>query len=285
MKAFAQWFVYGNLWVSVCAAALTWLTYFEQALPVQFTVVCFVFFSTLIIYNMNMISGLKALRVKGTDSHRHHWCINNEKTLKAFTVIGIIGASICFVNLNVDSWVALIPFVLAAVLYVVPLIGKRGSGTRLREFGLNKIFTIAIVWAAVTVVLPLVNAQGVSMLYDLSFWLNFFARAIFIFAITLPFDIRDLKNDKKINVQTIPMVFGIGTTIRMSMVLLALYGSVSLYAAESIYLGIGHLTAALITAGLVMLTNPKRSDMFYSFTLEGTMVMLPLSVYLFSLLR
>ena len=232
-----------------------------------------------------MLNGLTVLREKGTESHRHHWCIDNEKTLKFFTVIGIVGASIFFVNLSVESWMALVPFVLAAVLYVVPLIGKRGSGTRLREFGLNKIFTIAIVWAAVTVVLPMVNAMGVSVLKDQTFWLNFLARAIFIFAITLPFDIRDLTNDKKINVRTIPMVFGVGKTIRMSMVLLAVYGSVSLYAADSIYLGMGHLTAALITAGLVMLTNPNRSDMFYSFTLEGTMVMLPLSVYLFSLLR
>lgn len=285
MRAFAQWFVYGNLWVSVCAAVLTGLTYFEQSISIQFIVIGFVFFSTLIIYNMNMISGLKALCEKGTESDRHHWCINNETTLKAFTVIGIVGASICFVNLSVDSWLVLVPFVLAAVLYVVPLIGKRGSGTRLREFGLNKIFTIAIVWAAVTVVLPMVNAQGVSVLSSQSFWLNFLARAIFIFAITLPFDIRDITNDKKINVRTIPMVFGIGKTIRMSMVLLAIYGSVSLYAADSIFLGMGHLMAALITAGLVMLTNPTRSDMFFSFTLEGAMVMLPLSVYLFSLLR
>ncbi|MFT5919624.1 MAG: 4-hydroxybenzoate polyprenyltransferase [Granulosicoccus sp.] len=285
MKALVHWFVYGNLWVSLCAAALTMLTYFEHLMPVQLFVLGFVFFSTLIIYNMNMISGLNALREKGTESKRHHWCIDNEKTLKAFTVIGIIGASICFVNLSVDSWFVLVPFVLAAVLYVVPLIGKRGSGTRLREFGLNKIFTIAIVWAAVTVVLPLVNASGVSVLNDQTFWLTVLARTIFIFAITLPFDIRDLKNDKKINVRTIPMVFGVSKTIRMSIVLLAVYGSVALYAADSVYLGIGHLAAALVTAGLVMLTNPNRTDMFYSFTLEGTMVMLPLSVYLFSLLR
>jgi hypothetical protein len=285
MKAFAQWFVYGNLWVSVCAAALTCLTYLEQSIPIQATVIGFVFFSTLLIYSMNMISGLSVLREKGTESHRHHWCIKNEKTLKFFTVIGIIGASICFVDLNLDSWLVLIPFVLAAVLYVVPLIGKRGSGSRLREFGLNKIFTIAIVWAAVTVVLPLVNDLGVAVVKDSNFWLNFLTRSIFIFAITLPFDIRDLKNDKTINVRTIPMVFGIRKTLRMSVVLLAVYGSVSLYTADSIFFGMGHLTAALVTAGLVMLTNPNRSDMFYSFTLEGTMVMLPLCVFLFSQLH
>lgn len=220
----------------------------------------------------------------GTESLRHHWCLGHENTLKVFTVIGIIGASTCFVNLSVHSWLALIPFVLAAVLYVVPLIGKRGDGTRLREFGLNKIFTIAIVWAAVTVVLPMVNGRGPDSLADPSFWFTFLSRAIFIFAITLPFDIRDLKNDEKINVRTIPMIYGVSKTIRMSIALLAVYGSASLYLSHDIYLGIGHLVAALVTSGLIMLTNKNRTDMFYSFTLEGTMVMLPLSVYLFSLL-
>tara|TARA_B110000196_G_scaffold301265_1_gene295269 strand:+ start:40 stop:897 length:858 start_codon:yes stop_codon:yes gene_type:complete len=285
MKALAQWFVFGNLWVSICASSLTWLTYFGRSIPIQLTVVAFVFFSTLIIYNMNIISGLNAIREKGTNSIRHHWCIANENLLKAFTVIGIIGASICFVNLSIHSWIALVPLVLAAIIYVVPLIGKRGDGTRLREFGLNKIFTISIVWAAVTVVLPLINSVGVSVLIEPTFWLDFLARAVFIFAITLPFDIRDLENDKMINVRTIPMVFGVEKTLRMSIVLLAVYGSASLFLSNEILLGLGHLVGGLITAGLVMLTNTNRIDMFYSFILEGTMVILSVSVYLFSLLR
>ncbi len=285
MKAFAYWFIYGNLWVSICASALTFLTYFENDLMLEPTVLWFVFFSTLIIYNVNMISGLKSLRELGTRSLRHHWCMTNEKMLKGLTLTGIIGAGICFSYLRPDSWITLVPFVLAAVLYVVPLIGKRGSATRLREYGLNKIFTIAIVWAAVTVMLPLVNAHGLSAIHDTGLWWRFAIRLVFIFAITLPFDIRDLENDEKISVRTIPMVFGISRTLRFSLVLLAIYGSVSLYFSPDIMLGSGHMVGGLFTAGLVMLTHPKRSDMFYSFTLESTMVLLPISVYLFSLLR
>jgi 4-hydroxybenzoate polyprenyltransferase len=285
MKGLAQWFVFGNLWVSICASSLTWLSYFGRSIPIQLTVVAFVFFSTLIIYNMNIISGLNAIREKGTNSIRHYWCIANENLLKAFTVIGIIGASICFVNLSIHSWIALVPLVLAAILYVVPLIGKRGDGTRLREFGLSKIFTISIVWAAVTVLLPLINSIGVSVLIEPTFWLDILARAVFILAITLPFDIRDLENDKMINVRTIPMVFGVAKTLRMSIVLLAVYGFSSLFLSHEILLGLGHLVGGLIAAGLVMLTNTNRIDMFYSFILEGTMAILSVSVYLFSLLR
>ena len=75
-------FVYGSIWVALCATALAWLTLFEDgivvgiedALWIEWKVLVFVFSSTLIIYNLNMASGLAALRKQGTESERHHWC-------------------------------------------------------------------------------------------------------------------------------------------------------------------------------------------------------------------
>ena len=285
MSSVGQLFVYGNIWVSLCASALTWLTYLEFGIAPSIEVLLFVFFSTLVIYCMNMISGLKSLEEKGTSSERHHWCLANSVALKVLAVIGIFGAVWCSLLLGFESWMVLAPFALAAVMYVIPLIGKRGSGVRLREFGLNKIFTIAIVWAVVTFVLPLVNINGFAVLSDTHVLLKGVARATFIFAITLPFDIRDLQNDMKIDVKTIPMILGVRKTVILSVSILALYGLIYVFFSEVTLIGAGHLVGALLTMGLVMLTNLKRGDMFYSFVLEGTMIILALSVYGVLLLR
>ena len=285
MSGVGRFFVYGNIWVSLCAAALTGLSYLEFELALQPLVILFVFFSTLVVYSMNMLSGLNSLREKGTDSERHHWCLANATILKVTVLVGVLGSASTFVFLEFESWVVLSPFAVAAIMYVVPLIGKRGSGVRLREFGLNKIFTIAIVWAFVTLVLPLVNKQGIEILSETEVLIKTVARAIFIFAITLPFDIRDLTNDRKIDVRTIPMILGVPKTIGLSVTVLVIYGVGYFLLGETCWVRAGHLLGAVLTLGLILLTNERRGDMFYSFTLEGTMIILALSVYGFSLLR
>lgn len=285
MSSLGRFLVYGNFWVSLCASALTWLTCVELDLEIDFVLILFVFFSTLVIYNMNMISGLVSLSQKGTESERHLWCLANAKVMKLTALLGILGSSYCFAFLNIETWLVLAPFALAAVMYVVPLIGKRGNGVRLREFGLNKIFTIAIVWAVVTVVLPVVNTGNMSSFTDPKVIMVAVARAVFIFAITLPFDIRDITNDRKIDVKTIPMLLGVKRTIGLSVFVLLLYGLNYLFFSTDPMIGAGHLLGALITMVLVLLTNARRGDMFYSFTLEGTMILLVISVYGLSLIH
>ena len=214
-------FVYGSIWVALCATALAWLTLFEDGIVIgvedalieEWKVLLFVFSSTLIIYNLNMASGLAALRKLGTESERHHWCLDNERVLQGFVIIGVIGAGVSFLLMSKEVWMLLAPFAFLSLAYVLPIIGRKGTKTKLREFGLNKIFSIAVVWAVVTVFIPLVNTNGLLVLYYGDYWLMSLERAIFIFAITLPFDVRDIRNDRKINVKTIPILIGVKKTV------------------------------------------------------------------------
>lgn len=278
-------FVYGSIWVALCATALAWLTLFEDGIVVgvedaflaEWKVLVFVFSSTLIVYNLNMASGLAALRNLGTDSERHHWCLDNGRILQAFVVLGVVGAGISVLMLCTEVWLLLTPFAFLSVAYVLPIIGRKGTKTKLREFGLNKIFSIAVVWAVVTVFIPLVNTNGLLVLYYSDYWLMALERALFIFAITLPFDVRDIKNDRKINVKTIPILIGVKKTVGLAVLLLLIY--VGLIWFRGSQMMIGHLIGAMLTAILVLRTNENRTDMFYSFTLEGTMMILAVSVW------
>ena len=64
---------------------------------------------------------------------------------------------------------------------------------------------MALVWAFITVTLPLVEGRQFLVPTDA---LLFLERSVFIFAITIPFDIRDLKVDQHIEVKTIPSAIG-----------------------------------------------------------------------------
>ena len=84
MKAIFNYFVFGSWWVSLCASALGLLTWLELTGNWwHASLFMFIFGSTLVVYNLNMISGLSDLRESGTDSERHHWCMNNEVLMKS----------------------------------------------------------------------------------------------------------------------------------------------------------------------------------------------------------
>ena len=74
----------------------------------------------------------------------------------------------------------------------------------LREIPYCKIFIITLVWSVSTVLLLVTenNLELSSTVYNLSL-----GRLLFILALTIPFDIRDLKYDNK-RLKTIPIIFG-----------------------------------------------------------------------------
>lgn len=261
-------FVYGSWWVASGAAALTLLSWFDLGCTTAlWPMLIFVLGATVIVYNLNMLSGLRELRRSATSSLRHRWCIANEEAMKAHLGAGALLAVPSFFLLDRSIWLVLVPTAVAALLYVLPVI----KGIKLREFGLWKIFIIATVWTVVTVGLPAVQMrQGTE-------WptivLMMAGRWLFIFAITVPFDIRDLAPDADKQVRTLPSVLGwrharlVAVAALLAHMTLVL---VRLTPAEAV----GEMFGALVALLLILASRPGRSDMFFSFWLEGTMMLL-----------
>lgn len=261
-------FVYGSWWVSIGAAALTWLSWSEMGgTGIPLVMVCFVLGATLIIYNLNMLSGLKDLRKRGTASVRHIWCLDHEEAMKAYLGAGILLAGVAFFLLRPTAWLLMTPAAVAALLYVFPVV----RGIKLREFGLYKIFLIATVWAVVTVGLPATQSDTFPPIHEVM-WL-FAERWLFIFAITVPFDVRDLTTDAQKGVRTLPSVFGWKKSLTAAVA--ALLGFTMLaFMRMGVMEMIGYAPAILMALGLILATRPHRNDMYYSFWMEGTMVVL-----------
>ena len=122
------------------------------------------------------------------------------------------------------------------------------------------------------------NAQVFSMLLE---------RFFFIFAITIPFDIRDLESDKQAGLKTIPSVLNENKSLTISYVFLFLFFLISFfhYQMQNNWSIILALSLSAITT-LIFLTVKKIKTMkYYHYgILDGTMFLQGLLVLVFYLI-
>lgn len=188
-----------------------------------------------------------------------------------YAILASFGVIYFFFRLR---WPVQMAIVLPAILslgYVLPFFGNK---RRLRDFDQIKIYLIAGVWAFVTVILPLIDF-GFSV--SPSVVLMIFERAIFIFAITLPFDIRDLQVDDHGKVKTIPATIGIEKTKQLAYASCAFALSLAVvnyylnFYDLKILIGLG--ISYLSSAWLIAYSDTERHDYFYSGTMDGTLIL------------
>lgn len=270
LKKVIDLLLYGNFWIALGALALTFQTQLIITGSFQLDKLSyFVFFSTFLLYALHRIVGILRLkdfleieRYSVINKFRHHIII--------YAILATLGAIYFFFQLSWNVQLALIIPAFLSLGYVLPFFGKK---RRLRDFDQIKIYLIAGVWAFVTVVLPIINNLGI---VNVSVGLMVLERATFIFAITLPFDIRDLQVDQHGAVKTIPGVIGIPKTKQLAFAALGL----TLALAFSNYLLhfydlkvlIGLAISYLSSAWLISFSSSERHDYFYSGLLDGTMV-------------
>ena len=210
LEKFINLLLFGNFWIAACAVALTWQTEFLSYREIAWTkLTTFVFLATLFLYAIHRIVGL--VKVKPfLEKYRYTIIYTFRNHIKVYAIIGGIGAIYFFFFLSLANQLLLIVPTILSLGYVLPFV--KGS-KRLRDFDYIKIFLIAIVWGVITVLMPILQRTTT---FILPHFLVLLERMLFIFAITLPFDIRDLKIDAHINVKTIPATIGIPRTQRLA---------------------------------------------------------------------
>jgi len=238
-----------------------------------------IFFATLFVYALHRIIGISKAsefreieRYAVIEKFKHH--------ISFYALVAGIGGAISFWNVPLMIQLSLIIPGIISLGYVIPFLkGKK----RLRDFNHIKIFLIAIVWSWVTVFLPALEIEATN---SLSVWLMILERALFIFAITLPFDIRDLKVDSHSEVQTIPAVIGIektktlGTASLFLAFILSLINWFSVNYNVSILLGI---SASFISTWFFIRQSDKiKHDYFFTGLIDGTMILQFILIWSFS---
>jgi 4-hydroxybenzoate polyprenyltransferase len=269
LKKVIDFLLYGNFWIAFCAVCMLWQT--QWLLEDVFgggPLSAFVFFSTLFLYAIHRTVGIKKVR-PFLEWERFRVITRYRKHIEIYALVSGVGAFWFFLQLQWEMQLAIIIPAVLSLGYAIPLLtGKR----RLRDVHLIKIFLIASVWAWVTVLLPALDS---GQLMDWTTFFLFPERFAFIFAITIPFDIRDYRVDKASEVQTLPHALGIQRSLVVAH--LALLTALVL-ALANLYVGgynwgefAGLALSFLIAFTLIQRSAEISHDYFFSGLLDGLM--------------
>lgn len=149
---------------------------------------------------------------------RFHLVASRKWDITFFFLLWLILSAVNFFlhfDIKLIAW--LIPAAILGIGYSLPIIPPFKK--RLREYGLLKIIWIGLVWGWVTAFIPSWYLSGIPL--DLAI-IQAIERALFIIAITIPFDIRDRYLDKQDGILTIPNLLSKSMTITLGIVLFVL---------------------------------------------------------------
>lgn len=267
---FIDLILYGHFWIALAAwmmQAQSQLLYFGEY---RWTALDgFITAGTLVIY---AIHRLVAMRLQQAPVYAGRFKVMNayQSHIVAYAVMAAVIGGWFFFQLSFRMQLLLLVPCLVALGYVLPVF----RGRRLRDFPYLKIFLIAFSWAWLTVVGPVL--QWEQTWNSAVFWM-FIERAAFIFAITIPFDIRDLELDQEKEVATLPGRLGIQRAKKVAYAALGLMLFAAtwntIYGHYSLGVALGLLLSAVLSGLLIYGANAKRHDYYYTGLLDGTMIL------------
>jgi hypothetical protein len=192
---------FGSIFISLCAVAMCIETSLMLHVKLNsFSFYLFVFAATLVQYNLHYLFKKTA----AVNSKLLIWSFKNKLIHKILVGVGVILISISLFSFRLHHFIILSVFGAVAMLYSFPFL-PFSHKKRIKDFGLLKIITLALMWTLVTVWFP-VNDNNIS---DISFQLVFVRRFIFIFILCLLFDIRDTEVDRLEKISTLSVMMGV----------------------------------------------------------------------------
>lgn len=297
-KKLVAFLVFSNVYVAIPVCCLAYETLILTGVQsINFKILLVVYFATLFFYCFHRIfpstylSAGQTARTsrfeKGhyqTLSERHLWVRNNKNLFIAITILSLAGLFYSLYYIEPIITLCLILLGLISFGYTIPVIRKnlppeqKGDAyIRLRDIQGLKIFLIVGVVSFVTVYLPVLSSGNDFRLLSPDVFILFIERALFVFAITIPFDIRDMEYDSQNDLKTIPLIFGFKRSIKIATISLFLFALAAIchYFINplfSLYYVIAMFVSAIITVVIIVRATPKSSEYFYSLLVDGTMI-------------
>lgn len=228
------------------------------------------------VYSFHRSFGLLKEKQNNTLPDHLKWVTEHKKQMVLLFMVSVPLIVFCSFKLTLVHIIALIPIGLTSMGYTIPVIPGSGKNIGLREIPGLKIFIISFIVCCVTVFLPVISAWDNMNISDSEILFLFSERFLFVFAITVPFDIRDMAFDKAKLTKTIPVMFGEKKAKLAAFFSLAVCAGISLlhlYSGEmKLPSMLAMLISLVISAVFIYKTTQTRSGYFFSFWMESMMV-------------
>jgi len=276
--------LYSNIFIALCAVSQGMVTYWLIQAKPDIYVLGLLFCSTLALYNFSILQS-KPEKPENSRFQRVRWIFSHYRLMITLTFISAIAIIPLSFFLNTSSKLLLIGLGLISIAYNLPIFSINDKRFSLRNIPGVKLFIIAMVWAASCVLLPIFaieenNSVAITLNETI---LLFSKRFFFIAAITVPFDIRDIFQDKSNELKTIPVIFGEKNSLLICQVLLATYLILLFSFTERIDGNFFALSLTIFLSGwLIFKSKWKKNEYYYFLFLDGTMILQLIMLLLFS---
>lgn len=278
-KAFQSAFdflLFSNIFMSLCAVAQALVTFHLIGSKPVYEVLALLFCSTLGLYNFSLL----VTRIKDPESspyRRVRWFYVRYRLMVTFTIVSLLALIPLFLLVSTESRILLIFMSILSFSYGLPLFSIGDQKFGLRHIPGLKPFLITMIWSLSCVLLPVLEAQGhhfadVSMRDTIILVAK---RFLFIGALTVPFDIRDLFQDRLTGLKTIPVAWGEKNAYLFCQVLLAGY-VVLLFMFHNNGFNIDFFaltTSTILTGWLIFKSEREKNEYYYFFYLDGVLIL------------
>jgi 4-hydroxybenzoate polyprenyltransferase len=283
--SFFDFLLFSNIFMSFCAVAQGLLTFYLIGAKPVFPVLVLLFTSTLGIYNFSILATKKGDPLISLYK-RVRWFFSHHRLMVTFTIVSLLSLIPLFVLLSMESRLLLIFLGMISFFYSIPLFNIGDQKFGLRHIPWLKQFMIALVWTLSIVLLPVLEAQHFHLttisLRDITILIA--KRFLFIAALTIPFDIRDLFDDRKSGLKTVPTVLGEKNAYLFCQILLGGY-VVLLLLFKNNWLNHDFWALTLsvaFTGWLIFKSKREKNEYYYFFYMDGMLILQYAFVLLFN---
>ncbi len=278
LKAVVDFYLFANIHMALCGVAMVLVTQSFFGFTLRSELLVFVFCGTFFLYNLQRLPSAFEKNIE-RKFIRHRWNTENRVVLSVTVVIAAIAAGWSFFLLYPRSQlIALLPAALS-LAYAFPVIPAKPRWKRLREIPGIKIFIVALVWAVIVALLPAAAAD-----FTTNGWLTpsvitwTISILLMFFALTVPFDIRDLHYDGQ-RLKTIPATIGVRNSIVLSLacMMLSVAGVTVMYFqfhTGTLMHVAAYATWSIVTCALIARSKPSLHEYYYSLVLDGMLIVL-----------
>jgi 4-hydroxybenzoate polyprenyltransferase len=268
--------LFSNVFMALCAVAQALVTFKLIGSKPYYPLLALLFSSTLFIYNICLFL------TKPSDPSQSpllpkRWFFAHSRLMTTLTLVSLMVLMFMFLLLSFKSEALLGVLGVLSIGYSLPIFSKGNQRFGLRNIPGIKSALIALVWTMSCVLLPMFEAEahhGITIpLPDALIIIS--KRFLFIAALTIPFDIRDLFQDGPSGLKTIPVIFGKEGAYLFCQVLLAGY-IVLLFLFRSN--GFNHDFFALglttfLTGWLIFRSKWEKNEYYYFFYMDGVLIL------------
>lgn len=227
--------------------------------------------------------------------YAHLWLARKTFPFKILTTIattfcGLLSVILIIPVLNVELMVLLGLIALIGFSYTFPIY----KGKSLRHFPVVKLISVSVIWVLLInpsfILLGSIHRDFIPESWFINYlnenWLVVLLNSIqiflYVFALCIPFEIRDLKYDEEV-LQTLPQLIGVRKSKLIGVFLCAITFIIEIILFQ--YLDIGsilNIIFFLLTAVMIWFSSRERSDYYASFWVEGIPILWFIALLLFA---